>query len=257
MAAQTLLSDLAGRGATLVAEAGRLRVDAPAGALTDTDRQRIRDHKPALLKLLAAPPEDPPPPRYPPPRYPAPGVAPSRDLAGLVSCIRDPEAARYVLLLAWREASAEAAASCTGDARRGALARVARYDRDIAAVVAAAGAYREGDWQVFPNAGGTGLSDDPPRFDRVRGTLFGCLTLLPCNDPRYRLYYSDLLGEIIGVSDVDRPEDAEPEPLAVNYTLAELERMRGLPPDAVKAIHRAKNDRGGRYTGPAVPEEEQ
>lgn len=52
---------LAGKDITLTLDGDNLRIDAPAGVLTDELRQAIRDNKPALVALLnsqacAAPP---------------------------------------------------------------------------------------------------------------------------------------------------------------------------------------------------------
>jgi hypothetical protein len=55
MTAQTLLDDLAAAGVRLTAQAGRLHVDAPVGALTDADRIALRTQKAELLALLAPP----------------------------------------------------------------------------------------------------------------------------------------------------------------------------------------------------------
>lgn len=84
-------------------------------------------------------------------------------------------------------------------------------------------------------------------------TTFGRVTEEPCDTPGYRLYYSDLLQEPFMVADVDRPEDAEPEPFVVVYTRREVALMKDLAPEDVKAIHELKYEWGGRYTGPAVP----
>jgi hypothetical protein len=52
--AATVLADLAQRGVLLEAVGGRLRFDAPAGALSAADRAAIREHKADLLALLVA-----------------------------------------------------------------------------------------------------------------------------------------------------------------------------------------------------------
>lgn len=52
MTATTLLNDLAARGVRVWAEAHRLKLDAPRGALTDQDKARLAEHKPELLALL-------------------------------------------------------------------------------------------------------------------------------------------------------------------------------------------------------------
>jgi hypothetical protein len=52
-----LLTDLTARGVLLSVVAGRLRVEAAAGVLTEADRLALAQHKPGLLALLAeAPP---------------------------------------------------------------------------------------------------------------------------------------------------------------------------------------------------------
>jgi len=47
-----MLGDLRARDITLALNGDNLRVDAPMGALTDEDRQAIRDHKAELLAWL-------------------------------------------------------------------------------------------------------------------------------------------------------------------------------------------------------------
>lgn len=96
----------------------------------------------------------------------------------------------------------------------------------------------------------------PPPRRAYSATPFGRVTEGPCSAPGYRLYSSDLLQEPFMVADVDRPEDAEPEPFIVVYTRAEVALMRGLKPRDVKAIHAMKRDMGGRYTGPAPTKHE-
>jgi TubC N-terminal docking domain len=49
-----LLTTLHGLGVTLTPWVDRLRVDAPAGVLTDDLRQALRTHKTALLDLVEA-----------------------------------------------------------------------------------------------------------------------------------------------------------------------------------------------------------
>jgi len=49
-----LVDALRGRGVTLAAINGRIKVT-PAGMLSDAERDAIREHKPALLALLAWP----------------------------------------------------------------------------------------------------------------------------------------------------------------------------------------------------------
>jgi hypothetical protein len=49
----TLYHDLKTRGVLLKADGGRLLVDAPAGELTDVDRNALVEFKPILLKFLS------------------------------------------------------------------------------------------------------------------------------------------------------------------------------------------------------------
>jgi len=51
MRADTLLESLSGRGFKVLVDGGTIRVS-PSSALTDADRQAIRDHKAELLDLL-------------------------------------------------------------------------------------------------------------------------------------------------------------------------------------------------------------
>ncbi len=53
MNALKLYQDLKERGVVLEASGGNLKVNAPAGALTEEDRTALRESKPALLKLLS------------------------------------------------------------------------------------------------------------------------------------------------------------------------------------------------------------
>jgi len=57
--ASELLADLRARGVVVEARGDRLRLDAPAGVLTDELRDVVRAHKPRLLALLAPPPARP------------------------------------------------------------------------------------------------------------------------------------------------------------------------------------------------------
>lgn len=63
MTASSLMASLTGRGVILSADGGRLSVDAPAGVLTEDDRDALRRHKAAILAILdgAPPPDDPGP----------------------------------------------------------------------------------------------------------------------------------------------------------------------------------------------------
>lgn len=53
MNAAELLGNLSGRGVRLTLHGGRLRVEAPAGAVTPQDRAALAAHKPELVRLLA------------------------------------------------------------------------------------------------------------------------------------------------------------------------------------------------------------
>ena len=55
MTPEALLSRLAALNVKLTAAGGRLRVEAPAGALTDELRAALAEHKRALLDLLSRP----------------------------------------------------------------------------------------------------------------------------------------------------------------------------------------------------------
>jgi hypothetical protein len=67
MMATILLDELRTKGVQLTVEGAHLAVDAPKGVLTDDVRQAIRQHKAALLALLA----------QPIPAHDAPATAPS------------------------------------------------------------------------------------------------------------------------------------------------------------------------------------
>ncbi len=54
MNAEMLLADLRARGATFEVRAGNIIVRARRGAITEADRALLRQHKPDLLRLLAA-----------------------------------------------------------------------------------------------------------------------------------------------------------------------------------------------------------
>jgi hypothetical protein len=60
MSAQMIIDSLWERDIAITLNGDRLKVDAPAGALTDEDRQAIRDHKAELLALLRAKPAERP-----------------------------------------------------------------------------------------------------------------------------------------------------------------------------------------------------
>ena len=53
MNAPSLLQDLRARGVTLEAQGEFLKVDAPAGELTEADKAALIDAKPRLLELLS------------------------------------------------------------------------------------------------------------------------------------------------------------------------------------------------------------
>ncbi len=55
-----LLQYLRAIGVTIMVKDDRLLIDAPAGTLTDEDRQALRENKPALIRLLSAKSPDPP-----------------------------------------------------------------------------------------------------------------------------------------------------------------------------------------------------
>ena len=59
MNALKLYHDLKARGVILEAQDEQLRVDAPAGALTEPDRAALKELKPKLLKFLSCPREEP------------------------------------------------------------------------------------------------------------------------------------------------------------------------------------------------------
>jgi hypothetical protein len=52
MSAKALLEDLRGRHVSLAVDEGNLRVDAPAGAITEEIRAALVSHKQGLIKLL-------------------------------------------------------------------------------------------------------------------------------------------------------------------------------------------------------------
>ncbi len=53
--AQQLIADLENRGIRLLADGGRLILDAPKGALTPQEVERIRAHKAGIMALLTRP----------------------------------------------------------------------------------------------------------------------------------------------------------------------------------------------------------
>ena len=76
MNALGLYHDLKARGVILEAcEAGeRLKVDAPAGVVTEADRVALREFKPTLLELLSRLPQEEEPPRESKARWSGPGL---------------------------------------------------------------------------------------------------------------------------------------------------------------------------------------
>ncbi len=60
MNALSLYHDLKARGVNLEADAERLKVDAPAGVVTEADRAALLEFKPDLLKFLSRTPEEEP-----------------------------------------------------------------------------------------------------------------------------------------------------------------------------------------------------
>ncbi len=95
MSASALVETLRARGVNLSAQAGKLVYDAPAGVLTDADRTALREHKAALLALLA-----------PSPLASAPPVATAPERPGApkecFSHEQEPEACRRCGGRAWR-----------------------------------------------------------------------------------------------------------------------------------------------------------
>jgi hypothetical protein len=56
---QSLYHDLKERGVILEAQGEYLKVDAPAGVLTEKHRAALKEFKPRLLKFLSCPQEEP------------------------------------------------------------------------------------------------------------------------------------------------------------------------------------------------------
>ncbi|MHB1322330.1 MAG: TubC N-terminal docking domain-related protein [Acidithiobacillus ferrivorans] len=83
MAASSILAELKAAGFALTAEGSRLRV-APADMLTDELRQRIREHRTALMSILAA--ESAPAVRSATDATPAACVRPEQDMAHCGAC---------------------------------------------------------------------------------------------------------------------------------------------------------------------------
>ncbi len=81
MNALALYHDLEVRGAILEAQGEFVKVDAPAGVVTDVDRAALKEHKPELLKLLSRLPGEPQeaPERESVARWAGPGLLKIRD----------------------------------------------------------------------------------------------------------------------------------------------------------------------------------
>ena len=110
------------------------------------------------------------------------------------------------------------------------------------------------------------LSDRLAPTDRVpaavqdvttRGAVAAMFAHLPGTSPEPPppsapvLVQSRVLGEAIRlVETLDGPPTIPAAGEPVTYTRAEVESMKGLDPDAVRAVHRAKRFFGGSYTGP-------
>jgi TubC N-terminal docking domain len=79
--ALSLYHDLKARGVLFEAQGAQLKVDAPAGVLTDGHRTALKEHKPKLLQLLSSPREDPQeaPQRVSVARWAGPGPIKIRD----------------------------------------------------------------------------------------------------------------------------------------------------------------------------------
>ena len=81
MNAQILYHDLKERGVILEAQGEYLKVDAPAGVLTEKHRAALKEFKPRLLKFLSCPQEEPEevPERESVARWAGPGLIRIRD----------------------------------------------------------------------------------------------------------------------------------------------------------------------------------
>jgi TubC N-terminal docking domain len=79
--ARSLFHDLRALGVILEAQGEYLKVDAPAGVLTEEHRAALKEHKPKLLKRLSRPREEPEeaPERESVARWAGPGVIRIRD----------------------------------------------------------------------------------------------------------------------------------------------------------------------------------
>ena len=81
MNALKLYHDLKKRGVVVVAQGEYLKVDAPAGALTEAERAALKECKPKLLEFLSRPAERPQeaPERESVARWAGPGLIKIRD----------------------------------------------------------------------------------------------------------------------------------------------------------------------------------
>ena len=81
MNALSLFHDLKERGVIFEAQGERLKVDAPAGVVTEADRSALKEHKPKLLNLLSRPQAEPQevPKRESLARWAGPGLIKIRD----------------------------------------------------------------------------------------------------------------------------------------------------------------------------------
>ena len=55
MTASQIITNVRALGGTITAADGRLRIDAPAGAITDDLRNQVRAHKPEIMAMLTTP----------------------------------------------------------------------------------------------------------------------------------------------------------------------------------------------------------
>ena len=81
MNVRSFFHDLEARGVILEAQDEQLRVDAPAGVLTEADRAALKEFKPKLLKFLSRSHEEPQevPERESVARWAGPGLVKIRD----------------------------------------------------------------------------------------------------------------------------------------------------------------------------------
>jgi len=76
-----LYHDLKARGVILEAQGEHLKVDAPAGVVTDGDRAALKEFKPKFIRFLSRPREEPQeaPERESVARWAGPGIVKIRD----------------------------------------------------------------------------------------------------------------------------------------------------------------------------------